>query len=92
MTKCRYDSLLLILRYCKQHHAREFYQFNVGVHSRSIGGLCDSPYHGKTWVKRVGRSKKSDGTNGRWLYRLCEWVDLDTVHIDGDEWTTIAPH
>jgi hypothetical protein len=64
----KYDDLYKVIRWCRTHNRREFYQFEVEVHPRSIGALCDSNYRGKTWLSRVGRSKRRDGTRGRWRY------------------------
>lgn len=72
----KYNDLQNILRWCRSHNRREFYQFEVGVHSRSLGAICNSGYRSKTWLHRVERSKKRDGTMGRWRYRLADHVDV----------------
>ena len=72
----KYDTLQRILKYCRTHHTRDFFQFNVGVHPRSIGAICDNGYRSKQWIARVGRSQERDGTHGNWKYRLLDHIDL----------------
>ena len=77
MMLSKYDALQKILRWCKRHHKREFYSFEVDVPSQSIISLCNNGYRRKEYVFRVRKSTKRDHTRGRWRYRLAEWVDLD---------------
>lgn len=85
----KHDILQPILRYCKLHHIRAFYQFEVNVPPRSIGALCDSKYKGQIWLKRLHKSEKRDGTNDRWLYSLADWVDVCDVVIEHQYTTPI---
>lgn len=75
----RYNDTQKIIRWCKSHRGKDFYYYDVDIPSRAIGALCDTPFRGKIWVVKKGKSVTRDSNNGLIMYGISSWVDLDNV-------------
>jgi hypothetical protein len=70
MTK-KYETLKAIRKWCESHPNRKFfYYYEIGIQTRSIGALCEVPFKGRVWVKKVGISNNRDATHGLVQYAL----------------------
>jgi hypothetical protein len=80
MTK-KYETLKTILSWCKQHPNRDtFYYFEIGINTRSIAALCDTPFKGRVWLRRRGVSCDTPFKGRVWLRRRGVSEKRDATH------------
>ena len=73
----KYDTLKVILRWCKTHNQRDFYYYDVKLPSQQIAMLCRSGYRRKKYIEKKGRSEKKD-----FNYQLIKYGLVDSINID----------
>ena len=80
MRLSKYHSIKRIVRWCSFHRGKSFHYHDVGVHSSTLGSLCNTKFRGKIWIVKKGKAVTKDGNNGLAMYGLSSWVDVDNFH------------